>query len=224
MIIENGNFFVYVHLNKINGKMYIGMSQRDDPNKRWKNGKGYDYNWHFKSAIEKYGWNNFEHIIFASNLTESEASNTEKYLIEYFHTTDRKYGYNFAEGGYNNRGLKGSMNPFWQKRPDKAIEASIAARKGKPLSAEQKEKIRQGVLKAGVKETSLAALGACRHNKRPNMRGFKNPKSTAVRCIETGVVFESQLIAEQEMNLPRGYIYQAIKNGIRAKGYHFERM
>lgn len=224
MIFENGLFFVYIHLNKINGKMYIGMSQRDDPNKRWKNGKGYDYNWHFKSAIEKFGWNNFEHIVFASKSTEQEASNMEKLLIDRFQTYDRRFGYNFAEGGYNNRGLKGELNPFWHKRPEKAIEASVKARKGKHLSDEQKEKIRQGNIKAGRNAASIAALEACRHNKRPNMKGANNPKSTAVRCVETGVVYASQLIAEHEMNLPRGSVYQSVKCKIRAKGYHFERV
>ncbi len=224
MIIENGPYYVYIHINKINGKIYVGMSKKTNPNNRWKNGKGYNYNWHFNSAIEKYGWDNFDHEIFASNLTKDEASNTEKMLIKKLQTTNRDYGYNFAEGGYNNRGLKGNLNPFWNKRPEKAIEASVASRKGKHLSDKTKEKIRQGNIRAGKNPNSLAALDACRHNKRPSMMGANNHKSTKVQCIETGCIYDSQLAAEKEMNLPRGSVYQSIKNNIRAKKYHFKRV
>lgn len=224
MIIENEPYYVYIHMNKINGKIYVGMSKRQNPNERWKNGRGYEYNWHFKSAIQKYGWDNFDHEIIASNLTEQEASNMEKILIEKLQTTNRKYGYNFAEGGYNNRGLKGELNPFWNKRPEKAIAASSASRKGKHLSEETKEKIRQGNIRAGRNQNSLAALDAYRRNKRPSMMGANNPKSTKVQCVETGIVFDSQSAAEREMNLPRGSVYQSMKNNIRAKGYHFKRV
>lgn len=222
MIIENGPFYVYAHINKINGKIYIGISKRKNPNQRWKNGKGYDYNWHFNSAIEKYGWDNFEHQIIASNLTEEEASNMEKLLIKKFDSTNRQFGYNFADGGYNNRGLKGELNPFYEKVPTKAVEASVAARKGKQLSEEHKEKIRQGNIKAGVKESSLIALREWQHKKKNMPTGSRNAKSTPIYCFEMDKIYESQHIAERELGLPRSSVYQALKNNIKAKGYHFK--
>lgn len=221
MIILNDSYYVYTHINKVNGKIYVGVSKRKNPNDRWKNGKGYDYNLHFSNAIKKYGWDNFDHEIVASNLTKEEASNMETILITKLNTIDNRYGYNLAEGGYNNRGLKGDLNPFWKKRPEKAIEASVKARIGKPLSDETKEKIRQGNKKKPKNINSIKALNEHCHDKRPSMRGAGNHKSVPVQCIETGIIYESQLIAEQEMNLPRGSVYQAIKNNIRAKGYHF---
>lgn len=214
-------FYVYIHVNKINQKKYVGMSKRDNPNKRWKNGRGYTYNKHFNDAIKKYGWDNFEHLIFASDLTEQEASEIEKRLIDKFQTTDRTHGYNFAEGGYHNCGLKGSANPFWQKTPVKAVEASVAARIGKPLSEETKEKIRQGNLKKPKNENSLRALLEYDQSKIPRRSGAQNHKSRAVLCVETGIVYESQCIAEKALCLPRSSIYQALKQNIKAGNYHW---
>ena len=50
---------IYMHKNKINGKVYIGQTIQDDPNKRWKNGHNYKTCTFFAHAIKKYGWNNF---------------------------------------------------------------------------------------------------------------------------------------------------------------------
>lgn len=69
MIIYNGNYCVYLHTNIINGKKYVGITCQE-PNKRWKNRTGYNPRGKGKSkfynAILKYGWNNFEHEIVAS--------------------------------------------------------------------------------------------------------------------------------------------------------------
>lgn len=96
-------FIVYVHTNKINWKMYVGITSQS-PKKRWRNGKGYtdsrrNKNTKFKYAIEKYGWHNFEHDIIASNLTEKEAINFEILLIDKLSLLDDKFGYNMSSGG-----------------------------------------------------------------------------------------------------------------------------
>lgn len=52
-----------------------------------------------KKAIEKYGWNNIEHIILFSNLTKEEANLKEEQLIEEYETTNREKGYNISAGG-----------------------------------------------------------------------------------------------------------------------------
>lgn len=86
------NYKVYIHINKVNNKTYIGITNRD-LNIRWgKDGKGYKDQPKFYNAIKKYGWDNFEHKILQDNLTEEEALKLEtKYILEY----------NSIEQGYN---------------------------------------------------------------------------------------------------------------------------
>jgi group I intron endonuclease len=103
---------VYMHTNKINNKVYVGQTCKK-PMHRWNNGKGYQHNSHFWSAINKYGWVNFEHIIFAENLSQEEANHMEKLLIALYNTTDPSCGYNLTIGG---EVLTGEYNPFYGKK------------------------------------------------------------------------------------------------------------
>lgn len=97
---------VYKHVNKINGKQYIGITSTD-PKQRWGNkGVRYcqkrngEYNQPaFAKAIEKYGWDNFEHIIIRSDLTKEQAEFVESQLIIFWQTTNPLHGYNIRSGG-----------------------------------------------------------------------------------------------------------------------------
>ena len=96
--MEENNYTVYMHVNKINNKKYIGMTGVN-PLDRWKNGFGYHTQQRFWRSIEKYGWENFDHYILFINLTSHEASVIEDDLINLFNTRDGKYGYNICSGG-----------------------------------------------------------------------------------------------------------------------------
>ena len=98
MEIEEKKWCVYIHRNKINNKAYIGITSQS-PNIRWKQGKGYYDCSYFYNAIKKYGWDNFEHIIWDENLTQNEAFHLERLLIGLFNTTNSDYGYNLSTGG-----------------------------------------------------------------------------------------------------------------------------
>ena len=103
MEIYNSAYCVYAHINKINGKMYIGMTKYGyNPNIRWQDGKGYKNCRYFYSAIEKYGWNNFDHEIIANHLTLLEANHFEELLINKLETTNPDRGYNLKFGGETN--------------------------------------------------------------------------------------------------------------------------
>ena len=90
-------FYVYVHVCP-NGKRYVGCTIQARPEYRWKEGRGYQTNKHFYSAIQKYGWNNIKHEVWELTC-ESEMYYAEKYLIAYYNTTDKRFGYKHSEGG-----------------------------------------------------------------------------------------------------------------------------
>ena len=95
MIINNDCWSVYIHLFP-NNKTYVGITS-DKPSTRWGNqGSGYKEQMVY-SAIQKYGWDNIDHIIFASNLTRLEANNMEILLIEKLNSYVD--GYNQTFGG-----------------------------------------------------------------------------------------------------------------------------
>ncbi len=91
------NYKLYLHTAP-NGKRYYGITKQE-PRKRWKNGTGYKGNQHFARAIDKYGWDNIKHEVLFDNLTESEAKELEQYMIQWYDTSNRKYGYNISLGG-----------------------------------------------------------------------------------------------------------------------------
>ena len=102
---KNQNLWcVYIHRNKINNKAYIGIA-KEPADYRWKNGYGYKKNQNvFYNAIQKYGWDNFEHIIWCNSLSHEDAKKWEIRLIALFKTNCRKYknpeyGYNMTDGG-----------------------------------------------------------------------------------------------------------------------------
>ena len=90
-------YTVYKHTNKINGKVYIGITMQRVQD-RWGRGSTYK-SLHFGRAIEKYGWDGFEHEIIANNLTKEEACLMERNLIEQHSSRNPQKGYNVAAGG-----------------------------------------------------------------------------------------------------------------------------
>ena len=90
-------FIVYMHENKINHKKYIGITCQK-PTQRWRGGKGYKIGL-FKKAIDKYGWDNFNHIVLFERLSKDEACKKEIELIDKYKTMNNNYGYNLCEGG-----------------------------------------------------------------------------------------------------------------------------
>lgn len=134
------DYIVYCHRNIKNGKRYIGITKQT-PQKRWKNGNGYAAQ-HFSRAIDKYGWDNFEHDILEEGLTREQACSFEKFYINKYDTANPRYGYNATLGG-DGGGMKGKHHTH------EAIEKIRQARKKNGFTEEHKKHISES--KSGVK-------------------------------------------------------------------------
>ena len=109
---NNKTYCVYAHVNKVNKKLYIGITS--DIRKRWKP-TSYKLCKYFYNAIQKYGWKNFEHIIIIDNLSYEMACECEKYLIRKYNCTNDNYGYNIAKGGSGGATTSGELHYLSKK-------------------------------------------------------------------------------------------------------------
>ena len=90
------NSGIYKIENKLNGKMYVGLTNNID--RRWgehrKNlRQGKHVNTHLQSAVDKYGIENFTFDII-EQCCVSDLVKRELYWIEYHNTNDNRFGYN----------------------------------------------------------------------------------------------------------------------------------
>ena len=111
---------VYKHTSP-SGKVYIGVTS-GKPEKRWNHGHGYAYNAHFWRAIVKYGWDNISHEILEYGLSREKAYALEREYIEYYKSTNPRYGYNITDGGCGGMcGIKDSE----ETRKRKSVSARV---------------------------------------------------------------------------------------------------
>lgn len=99
--VQGIKYFIYKHINNINGKVYIGQTRQNPPSLRWAGGiQAYTYNspTKFSNAIKKYGWENFSHEILCE-CTEKDVDDLEKYYIAFYNSTNDNFGYNIEYGG-----------------------------------------------------------------------------------------------------------------------------
>ena len=91
--------WIYKITNIQNNKVYIGQTCQSCTKRFGKKGAGYDKSPHFYAAIQKYGWDNFEHLIILSGVTKEEAEQKEIELIKKYNSVNPQKGYNIENGG-----------------------------------------------------------------------------------------------------------------------------
>lgn len=149
------NYTIYMHKNKINGKIYIGQTCQK-PEYRQNNGKGYVNCSYFYRAIQKYGQDNFEHIILFNNLSKQEANIKEKELIKKFNSNDEKFGYNIQAGGENHTFSKLGKEHCKQSLIKTQQNEEYKENMSKKMKEKQendnkyKEKVKEGLEKARI--------------------------------------------------------------------------
>lgn len=189
-------YTVYMHVNKVNGKAYVGCT-RNNVKVRWGNGNGYMNRGSFWDAIVKYGWDNFEHKIIANCLTKEEAFNLETNLILKYNTANPEFGYNgtYGAGANENQNcitktkhsvaLKGRKHTYEHTNKMKANLPDRHGRNnvmyGKHHSDEAKAKM------------SLA--------KKHKYVGGNNPAARKVICLATREVFDTVIAAAKRCGM-----------------------
>lgn len=190
-------YSIYIHLNRINGKKYIGITCKK-PEIRWANGLGYKKQ-PFWNAITKYGWDNFEHIIIKDNLPEPCAKTLEKILIHKYNTRNPKYGYNATDGGDGTLGIV-----FTQERKDKIRAKCI----GRHPSEETRKKMSNS-----HKGKDLSYL---------NNSFGNNPRAKKVGAYKDDVLikeYDCAVSASLDVEVHKNSISKAIRGGYKVKGY-----
>ena len=202
------NYSVYIHTNRANGYKYVGITSRE-PKARWQGGHGYRKQAAFWNAIVKYGWDNFDHEIVASDISAEEAWEMEQELIRKYNTTDRNHGYNRSSGG--EAGAKGVekseksrksssdfMKRLWNdpdfrarkiaytiqmnQTPEMRVMRSLSS-KGRHHSEESREKISKA--KKGHKLGEFTE----EHRRRLSENHGGGAEKKPVVCVETGVIY-----------------------------------
>lgn len=210
-------YSVYKHENKLNHKVYIG--QTNDIKRRWKN-NGINYKGCpiFYNAIQKYGWDNFEHIILYDNLSQEEANYYEQLMIQFYNSTDSENGYNILTGGQglgnywsqevNRQAQSERKRQYYQEHPE--LKNFLVEWDSK--HPEQKEK------------HSLFMKQKYQDKKSPLCQINENRKRK-IRCIETGETFDSLCDASKRYNLSAGNISKCISGQRKTcGGFHWEAM
>lgn len=146
---------IYVIINKINSKVYVG--QAININRRWKQHKyklkkNKHTNKHLQNAWNKYGEENFEFMILEI-CNEYFLDKKEKYYIRQLYSILKNFGYNKIYGGKSNRhteetkkkiseGNKGKIVTEESRiRMSKSHKGEIPWNKNIPRDEETKRKI-----------------------------------------------------------------------------------
>lgn len=219
------NYTIYIHKNKINGKIYIGKTCQDLETRFGSNGIGYRFCPYFYHAIQKYGWNNFEHDVLFSNISSEKANILERTMIKLCHSNDSDFGYNIRKGGdgfdseaskslwsnpeYKER-ISQANKDIWNDEEYRKVRAALYKEQWKDPE-KRKRRSEQAVKRWADEEfhakAQQAVLDACK---------------TSVCCIETGEIFESITDACNKYNIHHSNLIRSIRKGCRSGGVHWK--
>lgn len=230
---------IYKIRNKINGKVYIGQTKRNNGfNGRYGfKGEGIErvynfYNAHIKygehinhhlySSIKKHGFHAFEvNEEFDTAYSEKELNEKEKYWINYYKTTDKRYGYNHTTGG----------DGFYYGK-DKYIEK--LGRTRKPIFCIETNEVfltlREAEKKTGVCDNVVRNV--CRgdfksafskiHNKQLTFEyiDLERKSSQPVICVTTNEIFKSKKEASEKYGNDEWCILKNCNGKLKSAGRH----
>lgn len=200
-------YYVYKHTNKLNHKVYIGITGRK-PYIRWAGGSGYKpksstQSAYFYNAILKYGWDAFTHEVLYSGLTKEQAEAKEIELISEYRSDEREFGYNIEHGGNSTGRLsletKAKIAQTWIETKSERSRKISESRKGCKFTDEHKRRLSEA------------------------KKGKKAPNRRAVNQYDLNMNFikhwDSLEDAQRELKICKANICRAIRFDRTAGGY-----
>lgn len=218
--MDTKKYCIYSHINKVNGKVYIGQTCHKD--ERFYDGK-YKTCVLFYKALQKYGGlnNGFITTILEDDLSKEEADKREIFYIKEYQSTNPEFGYNICDGG---SGVRNAHTEEWKENHSKRMSGENNPNYGKHwdenhkrnLSDKQRGKTRQREQweKDKIKQT---------HN------NIEHYNDKCVRCITTNEIFQSQrecarVLTERTGMIFTGSVIGSVCKGVyqQTHGYTFE--
>lgn len=140
---ENHYNCIYMYVNKINGRRYVGQAKnfnkrhRDHISASYNKKQKYQYGSHFHCAIRKYGEENFDIIILKEDLqTQCLLNFWECYYIEKYDCLSKE-NYNISNGGSNGNPFASKtekeMEEFKQKQSETRIKKGLSKGQNNPM-------------------------------------------------------------------------------------------
>jgi group I intron endonuclease len=202
---------IYCATNKLNNKKYIGQTTKT-LEKRIQEHLSHlkSRTQRFYSAIKHYGINNFNWTIIEYATTKSDLDEKEKMWIKVSQSMNSEYGYNMCEGG-----SFGIINEEARRKISNKIKGKNHYMYGKHPSEETKQK--QLLSKIGRKNSEKVKQKMSRsaYNRIPTL-------SKKVRCIETGIIYNSTREVERLVLIAHTHISKCCKENHRtAGGFHW---
>lgn len=228
---KNHVYLVYIHINKINGDVYVGITHHMNPSRRWgSRGNYYGNSVKFIRAIKKYNWDNFEHIVLCRT-TKERAIVMEKAMIAHYKRLGKSY--NLADGGEGTDCITEQNREAIRKRMN-----TNHPWKGRHHTLEARAKISEALRKRVMKESTRQKLaekvwskmsGIHKFIKPETFERFRQMKSRPVfqLDLEGNIIneFPSVMVAEDSCcNGKRGNHISDVCNGKRktAHGYKWK--
>lgn len=226
-------YVIYIHRNKINNKVYVGQTGQQ-VNQRWRNGKGYANNSLFYRAIEKYGWDNFDHDIIFTGLDKEQANRLEIETISLFDSNNPDKGYNLTEGGQGTNGYHLTeehkkhiseiqtgrlLTEEWKQHISEAVRGENHPFYGKKLSDEHRKHLSEshmgqkpayGMLGKKHSEETKKKMSEARKGRKfseESIQKIKDHYNQDIKHVDTGNVYHTAVQASEATGCPVHGIY-----------------
>ena len=207
--MQDKEYIIYLHRNKINGKCYVGQTSQRLIDRTGTKGQNYYGCPIFYRAIIKYGWDSFEHIILETGLSKDQVDEREVYWGQYYNSLAPN-GYN-VELGNNGHHIEADCHRLTRSEASQKLWESqelreLISQKSKQMWKEATEECKQKML------NNLDRTG----------KGAK-ARQKKILCIETNIIYESLREAERQTGISHSGISMVCNKKMQtAGGYHWK--